>query len=92
MIIIIINTNNGGSKSRITISFLHTNEFIFKTKFGINATNIFVQYHTFYDCFFKTDHFYSILIKKNILYFLYKLHMQIQLKTKNNIFMLRFQC
>lgn len=79
---------------KVELQFLfYTNEFIFKTKIWFSyATNIFVQYHTFYDCFFKTDHFYSILIKKNILYFVYKLHMQIQLKTKNDIFMLRFQC
>lgn len=49
-----------------------------------------MQYHVFYDCFFKTDHFYSMLIEKNLLYFVYKLHIEIQeLQTKNYIFMLR---
>lgn len=92
MIIIIINTNNGGSKSRIIIYlvFKQMHSFL-KPKFWY-MQQIFLCSIIFYDCFFKTDHFYSMLIKKNILYFVYNLHMQIQLKTKNNIFMLRFQC
>lgn len=48
-----------------------------------------MQYHVFYDCSFKTDHFYSMLIEKNLSYFVYKLHIEIQeLQTKNYIFML----